>query len=189
MPVSPDELLLRLGVHTPLYAADERSIFAALNDKDGGVFFAVDRESGNFRWRVENASGWAVASPLIWEDLFIIGTSTAEMRSRREEGAALATVDWKRGGALYSFEAADGKVRFWDERTGIVRETPRVEEGVLIVEGEIRTGGFREEAPWSVSARVESRFALPGGRLLGRRVRGEAPPDYFPGEPAPAGWD
>jgi len=187
MPVSPEELLARLGVHTPLYAADEGGIFAALNDQDRGHFFALDRGSGNFRWRVENVAGWVIAPPLIWGGLYIVGTSTADMR-RREEGGPYATVRWSRGGAVYAFEAEGGALRFWDERTGIVRETPRVEGEVLIVEGEVRVGGFREEEPWSASAGVESRFALPAGRLLGRRVRGEAPPDYFAGEPGPAPW-
>lgn len=185
--IPAEELLTRLGVHTPLYAASGRHIFAALNGRDRGRFFAVDRERGNFLWRVENAAGWVIAPPLIWEDLFIVGTSTADMR-RREEGGAFAQVDWKRGGALYAFEAGDGAVRFWDERTGVVRETPRVEAGVLVVEGEVRSGGFRDDAPWSASAQVESRFALPSGRLLGRRLRGEAPEGYFKGEPAPAAW-
>ncbi|MBI2132177.1 MAG: hypothetical protein HYT99_05090, partial [Candidatus Tectomicrobia bacterium] len=179
--IPAEELLTRLGVHTPLYAASGAHIFAALNGRDRGRFFAVDRERGNFLWRVENAAGWVIAPPLIWEDLFIVGTSTAGMR-RREEGGAFAQVDWKRGGALYAFEAGDGAVRFWDERTGVVRVTPRVEAGILVVEGEVRSGGFREETPWSASAQVESRFALPSGRLLGRRLRGEAPEGYFKGE-------
>ncbi len=188
MPIPPEELLARLGVHTELFAADEGSIFAVLNDKDRGHFFAVDRERGNFRWRVENTAGWVIAPPLIWRDLFIVGTSTADMR-RREEGGVFATVSWRRGGSLYAFEAADGAVRFWDERTGVVRETPRVEGEALVVEGEVRVGGFREEKPWSASAQVESRFALPSGRLEGRRVRGEVPEGYFKGEPAPERWE
>lgn len=187
MAISPDEALRRLGVHTPLYAASEEGIFAVLNDQQKGHFFAVDRASGNFRWRVENASGWVVAPPLIWEDFYIAGTSRAEMR-REEGGGRFATVDWERGGAVYAFAAPDGAVRFWDDRCGVVRETPRIEDGVLIVEGEIRAGGFRDEAPWSSSAHVESRFSLRRRRLISRRARGDVPPGYFAGEAPPAEW-
>lgn len=187
MAISPEELMTRLGVLTPLFAADERGIFAALNDKDRGHFFAIDRESGNFRWRVENASGWVIALPLIWRDLYIAGTSAAGM-SRSEDGGPYAIVDWQRGGTLYAFESESGKVRFWDERTGIIRQTPRVEGELLIIEGEIRIGGFRDEAPWSTSAEVESRYALPSGRLIGRRARGDVRSEYFPDEPEPELW-
>ncbi len=188
MATSPEELMKRLGVLTPLYAADDGGIFAAVNDKERGYFFAIDRGSGAFRWRVENASGWVIAPPLIAGDLYIIGTSTAGM-DRREEGGEFATVAWHRGGAVYAFEAAGGKVRFWDELTGVVRETPRVEGDELIVEGEIRLGGFRDEAPWSSSAEVESRFALPSGRLIRRRARGDVRPEHFPGGPPPEKWE
>ena len=188
MAITPEELMKRLGVLTPLYAADDEGIFAALNDKERGYFFAIDRGSGAFRWRVENASGWVIAPPLIAGDLYIIGTSTAGM-DRREEGGEFATVAWHRGGAVYAFEAAGGKVRFWDELTGVVRETPRVEGDELIVEGEIRLGGFRNEEPWSSSAEVESRFALPSGRLIRRRARGDVRPEHFPGEPPPEKWE
>lgn len=188
MTISPEELMTRLGVLTSLFSADDRSIFAALNDKDRGHFFAIDRESGNFRWRVENAVGWVIAPPMIWQDLYIVGTSAAEM-DRQERGGSYATVDWRRGGSVYAFEAESGNVRFWDERTGIVRQTPRVEGDVLTVEGEIRVGGFQNEAPWSSSAKVESRFALPTGQLIGRRARGDLRPEYFPGEPMPDAWD
>ncbi len=187
MRVPPEELLERLGVHTPLYAVDQRRIFAVLNDREKGHFFAVDRESGNFCWRVENASGWVMAPPLIWGDLYVVGTSEAQM-NREECGGEFATVDWKRGGSLYAFAAEDGAVRFWDERTGVVRDTPRVEGDVLVVEGEIRVGGFREGEAWSSSAEVESRFGLTQERLLSRRVRGEVPPGYFQGEEPPAAW-
>lgn len=187
MAIPPDELLRRLGVHTPLYAADAEGIFAVLNDQEKGHFFAVDRGSGDFRWRVANTAGWVIAPPLIWEDLYIVGTSRAEMR-REERGGPFARVDWKREGAVYAFGAGDGAARFWDERTGVVRESPRVEDGVLIVEGEVRVGGFRDEDPWSSSAEVESRFSLREGRLLSRRARGEAPPGYFRGEAPPAAW-
>ena len=111
MRVPPEELLERLGVHTPLYAVDQRRIFAVLNDREKGHFFAVDRESGNFCWRVENASGWVMAPPLIWGDLYVVGTSEAQM-NREECGGEFATVDWKRGGSLYAFAAEDGAVRF-----------------------------------------------------------------------------
>ena len=188
MAIPPEELMTRLGALTPLFAADERGIFAALNDKDRGHFFAIDRESGNFRWRVENASGWVIALPLIWRDLYIIGTSAVEM-DNQEKGGPYATVDWRRGGSIYAFEAESGKVRFWDEWAGIIRQTPRVEGEVLIVEGEIRVGGFREEAPWSSSAEVESRYALPTGGLIGRRARGDLRPEYFPGEAVPEEWE
>ena len=141
MVISPEELMTRLGVLTPLFSADERGIIAALNDKDRGHVFAIDRESGNFRWRVENVSGWVIAPPLIWEDLYILGTSTVQM-ARQEKDEPYATVDWSRGGSIYAFEAESGRARFWDERTGVVRETPRIDGDVLIVEGEIRIGGF-----------------------------------------------
>ena len=185
--IPPDELLERLGVHTPLYAADEEGIFAVLNDQQKGHFFAVDRESGNFRWRVENTAGWVIAPPLIWGDLYIVGTSSAEMR-REEKGGSFATVDWKRGGSVYAFEASDGTVRFWDEKTGVVRDSPRIEDAVLIVEGEIRVGGFQDEEPWSSSAEVESRFSLTTNRLIARRVRGDVPSGYFEGEALPTEW-
>ncbi len=188
MATPPDEVLRRLGVHTPLYAASAEGIFAVLNDPEKGHFFAVDRGSGNFRWRVENASGWVIAPPLIWEDLYIVGTSRVEMKREEEEGGPFATVDWKRGGSVYAFAAADGAVRFWDDKSGVVRETPRIEDGVLIVEGEIRAGGFRDEAPWSSSAHVESRFSLTNRRLIARRARGDVPPGYFQGEAPPAEW-
>ncbi len=188
MTISPEELMTRLGVLTPLFSADERGIFAALNDRERAHFFAINRESGGFRWRVENASGWVIAPPLIWRDLYIVGTSAAEME-RQDKDAPYATVNWRRGGAVYAFEADSGAVRFWDEHTGIVRQTPRIEGDVLVVEGEIRVGGFRDEAPWSSSAEVESRFALPSGGLLGRRARGDVRPDYFPGGPMPEEWE
>lgn len=187
MSISPEELMTRLGVLTPLFSADEQGIIAAINDKDRGHVFAIDRESGNFRWRVENVSGWVIAPPLIWKDLYILGTSTVEM-ARQEKDEPYATVDWSRGGSIYAFEAENGRARFWDERTGVVRETPRVEGDVLIVEGEIRIGGFRNEEPWSSSAEVESRFALPSGQLIGRQARGDVRPEYFPGEPVPELW-
>ena len=187
MTIPPDELLERLGVHTSLYASDDKGIFAALNDQEKGHFFAVDRESGNFRWRVENTAGWVIAPPLIWEDLYIVGTSKAEMK-REEKGGHYATVDWKRGGSVYAFSANDGAVQFWDEKTGVVRDTPRVEVDVLIVEGEIRVGGFQDEEPWSSSAEVESRFSLANTRLISRRVRGDVPPGYFQGEASPQEW-
>lgn len=185
--IPPDELLERLGVHTSLYAADEKGIFAVLNDQEKGHFFAVDREIGNFRWRVENTAGWVIAPPLIWGDLYIVGTSSVAMK-REEKGGPFATVDWKRGGAVYAFGANDGAVEFWDEKSGVVRSTPRVEDGVLIVEGEIRVGGFQDEEPWSSSAEVESRFSLMDKRLIARRVRGDVPPGYFQGESPPAEW-
>ncbi|MDE0332546.1 MAG: hypothetical protein OXL41_11820 [Nitrospinae bacterium] len=187
MTIPPDELLERLGVHTSLYAADEKGIFAVLNDQEKGHFFAVDRESGNFRWRVANTAGWVIAPPLIWGDLYIVGTSNAEMR-REEKGGLFATVDWKRGGSVYAFGASDGAVHFWDEKTGVVRSTPREEDGVLIVEGEIRMGGFQNEEPWSSSAEVESRFSLITKRLTARRVRGDVPSGYFEGEAPPTEW-
>ena len=171
----PDELLKRLGVYTSLYAANENGIFAVLNDQEKGHFFAVDRQSGNFRWRVENTAGWVIAPPLIWENLYIVGTSRAEMM-REEKGGLFATVDWKRGGSVYAFDANDGSVQFWDEKTGVVRGTPIVEDDVLIVEGEIRVGGFRDEESWSSSAEVESRFSLKTKRLIDRpRERGRSP--------------
>lgn len=185
--IPPDELLEHLGVHTPLYAADEKGIFAVLNDQEKGHFFAVDRESGNFRWRVENTAGWVIAPPLIWGDFYIVGTSSAEMR-REEKGGPFATVDWKRGGSVYAFGASDGAVRFWDEKTGVVRDSPRVEDAVLIVEGEIRVGGFQDEEPWSSSCEVESRFSLISKRLIARRVRGDVPSGYFEGETPPTEW-
>ena len=185
--IPPDELLERLGVHTSLYAADEKGIFAVLNDQEKGHFFAVDREIGNFRWRVENTAGWVIAPPLIWGDLYIVGTSSVAMK-REEKGGPFATVDWKRGGAVYAFGANDGAVEFWDEKSGVVRSTPRVEDGVLIVEGEIRVGGFQDEEPWSSSAEVESRFSLMDKRLIARRVRGDVPPGYFQGESPPVEW-
>ena len=185
--IPPDELLKRLGVHSLLYATDEKGIFAVLNDQEKGHFFAVDRESGNFRWRVENTAGWVIAPPLIWQDLYIVGTSRAEMK-REEKGGPFATVDWKRGGSVYAFGASDGAVQFWDEKSGVVRNTPRVEDGVLIVEGEIRVGGFHDEEPWSSSAEVESRFSLTKKSLITRRVRGNVPPGYFQGEAPPREW-
>ncbi|MDA0999753.1 MAG: hypothetical protein O2807_04440 [bacterium] len=187
MGVSPEELLARLGIRTEFYAADDAVIFGAVNDKERAIAFAVDRRSGNFRWRVENISGWVMAPPIVWGGLCILGTSVADM-TRREGGGKFAAVSWRRGGVLYAFEALKGAVRFWDERTGVVRETPRVEGDILIVEGEIRLGGFENEAPWSASAEVESRFSLPEGRLRARRIRGEAPPGYFEGEPPPGAW-
>lgn len=187
MAIPPDELLKRLGVHTPLYAADDEGIFAVLNDREKGHFFAVDRGRGDFRWRIENSSGWVVAPPLIWRDLYIVGTSEARMK-REEKGGPFASVDWKRGGSVYAFGAGDGAARFWDERTGVVRSAPRAEDGVLIVEGEIREGGFRDGEPWSSSAEVESRFSLADGRLIARRARGEIPAGYFRGEAPPAAW-
>ena len=187
MTIPPDELLERLGVHTSLYAADEKGIFAVLNDQEKGHFFAVDRASGNFRWRVENTAGWVMASPLIWRDLYIVGTSSAEMR-REEQGGPFATVNWKRGGSVYVFGANDGAVQFWDDKSGVVRNTPKEEDGVLIVEGEIRVGGFQDEEPWSLSAEVESRFSLINKRLIARRVRGDVPPGYFDGEAPPTEW-
>ena len=185
--IPPDELLEHLGVHTSLYAADETGIFAVLNDQEKGHFFAVDRKSGNFRWRVENTAGWVIAPPLIWGDLYIVGTSSAEMR-RKEKGGPFATVDWKRGGSVYAFGASDGAVRFWDEKTGVVRNAPEIEDGVLIVEGEIRVGGFQDEEPWSSSCEVESRFSLTTKRLIARRVRGDVPSGYFEGEAPPTEW-
>lgn len=185
--IPPDELLERLGVHTPLYASDEKGIFAALNDQEKGHFFAVDRESGNFRWRVENTAGWVIAPPLIWGDLYIVGTSRVAMK-REEKGGPFAAVDWKREGAVYAFGANDGAVQFWDEKSGVVRNTTKVEDGVLIVEGEIRVGGFQSEEPWSSSAEVESRFSLTKKRLIARRVRGDVPPGYFRGEAPPTEW-
>lgn len=185
--IPPDELLERLGVHTSLYAADEKGIFAVLNDQEKGHFFAVDRGVGNFRWRVENSAGWVIAPPLIWRDFYIVGTSSAEMR-REERGGTFATVDWKRGGSVYAFGASDGAVRFWDEKTGVVRDTPSVEDGVLIVTGEIRVGGFQDEEPWSSSCMVESRFSLTTKRLIARRVRGDVPSGYFEGEAPPTEW-
>ena len=185
--IPPDELLERLGVHTSLYASDEKGIFAALNDQEKGHFFAVDRESGNFRWRVENTAGWVIAPPLIWGDLYIVGTSRVAMK-REEKGGPFAAVDWKREGAVYAFGANDGAVQFWDEKSGVVRNTPKVEDGVLIVEGEIRVGGFQSEEPWSSSAEVESRFSLTKKRLIARRVRGDVPPGYFRGEAPPTEW-
>ncbi len=187
MAISPDVLLKRLGVHTRLYAADEKGIFAILNDQEKGHFFAVDRASGNFRWRVENTSGWVIAPPLIWKDVYVVGTSGVEMK-REEKGGSLATVDWKRGGSVYAFDARDGAVRFWDERVGVVRDTPRTEADVLFVEGEIRLGGFRDGEAWSSSARVESRFSLTDELLIARRVRGKAPAGYFQGEVSPTEW-
>ena len=183
----PDELLKRLGVYTSLYAANEKGIFAVLNDQEKGHFFAVDRNSGNFRWRVENTAGWVIAPPIIWEDLYIVGTSRAEMK-REEKGGLFATVDWKRGGSVYAFDEKDGSVHLWDEKTGVVRKTPIVDDDVLIVEGEIRIGGFRDDEPWSSSTEVESRFSLIKKRLINRRVRGDVPPGYFEGEAPPTEW-
>lgn len=185
--IPPDELLERLGVQTSLYAADEKGIFAVLNDQEKGHFFAVDRESGNFRWRVENTAGWVIAPPLIWGDLYIVGTSSVAM-NREEKGGPFATVDWKREGAVYAFGANDGAVQFWDEKSGVVRNIPRVEDGVLIVEGEIRVGGFQDEEPWSSSCDVESCFSLITKRLITRRVRGDVPSGYFEGESSPMEW-
>lgn len=187
MSVSPEELLARLGVQAEFYTADEAVVFGAVNDKERAIAFAVDRRSGNFRWRVENISGWVIAPPIVWGGLCILGTSVADMK-RQEQGGSFAAVSWQRGGVLYAFEALKGAVHFWDERTGVVRKSPRVEEDTLIVEGEIRRGGFENEAPWSSSAEVESRFLLPGGALAGRRTRGEVPPGYFEGEPPPGEW-
>lgn len=185
--IPPEELLERLGVHTSLYSADDDGIFAVLNDQQKGHFFAVDRASGNFRWRVENTAGWVIAPPLIWEDIYIVGTSSAEMK-REEKGGTFATVDWKRGGSVYAFGAIDGAVRFWDDRTGVVRNTPEVEDDALIVEGEVRVGGFQDEEPWSSSCEVESRFSLTTKRLIARRVRGDVPSGYFEGEAPPTEW-
>lgn len=188
MTISPEEMMTRLGVLTTLWAADDAAIFGAINDKERGRFFAIDRASGNFRWRLESPSGWAVAAPLIWGDLCIAGTSVADM-SRSEGGGEFATVDWRRGGAVFAFEAQGGEVRFSDERCGVVRQTPRAGGDTLIVEGEIRVGGFRNDEPWSASTEVESLFALPSGRLIGRRARGAIRPEDFPGEPVPEMWD
>ncbi len=185
--ISPEELLKRLEVDTPLFAADEKGIFAALNDKDSGIFFAVDRRTENFRWRVENVSGWAVAPPLIWQDLYIIGTSVANM-NRGEVKDNFAEISWSRGGVCYAFDAMSGKMQFWDDRTGIIRKTPRVIFETLIVEGEIRVGGFRQGEQWSASGEIESKFDLPRGKLQGRRVRGSIPEGYFRGESPSLPW-
>ena len=150
------------------------------------IFLQWIAKSGNFRWRVENTAGWVIAPPLIWGDLYIVGTSSAEMR-REEKGGPFATVDWKRGGSVYAFGASDGAVQFWDEKTGVVRTTPEVEDGALIVEGEIRVGGFQDEEPWSSSCEVESRFSLSTKRLLARRVRGRCPFRVFRGRSAANG--
>ena len=50
-------------------------------------------------------------------------------------------------------------------------------------------GGFRNDAPWSSSAEVESRFALPSGELISRRARGDVRPEDFSGEPPPGAWE
>jgi hypothetical protein len=186
--ISPEELMTRLGVLTRLYAASEETVFGALNDKDSGLFFAIARAGGNFLWRAESPVGWALSPPLLWGGLCIAGTSTAGM-SRSEDGGEFATVDWRRGGAVIAFGAGDGEVCFIDERCGIVRETPRAEGDTLIVRGEIRIGGFRDEQPWSSSAEIESRFALPSGELISRRARGDLRPEDFSGEPPPEAWE
>ncbi|MBT3351089.1 MAG: hypothetical protein HOJ95_06035 [Nitrospinaceae bacterium] len=184
MTISPEEIMTRMGVFTPLWAADDGVICGAVNDKECGRFFAIDRESGNFRWRLDSPAGWAVAAPLIWGDFCIAGTSVADM-NRSEEGGQFATVNWRRGGAVLAIEIQSGEVRFLDLRCGVVRETPRAEGDTLVVSGEIRVGGFRDDEPWSASTEVESRFDLPSGRLIGRRAKGALRPEDFPGEPAP----
>ncbi len=187
MTISPDEMMTRLGVFSPLYVADEASIFGVRNDQEGGMFFAIDRARGNFRWRIDCPAGWVLAPPLIRGGLLIAGTSVADMNRSESEGQ-YATVNWRRSGAVFAFGVDDGEVRFSDMRTGVVRETPVAEGDTLIVRGEIRLGGFRNDEPWSSSAEVESRFALPSGRLIGRRARGDVRPEDFPGEPPPEAW-
>jgi len=182
--ISPEEMMTRLGVLTPLWAADDAAIFGAVNDNERARFFAIDRVSGNFCWRLNSPAGWAVAAPLIWGDLCIVGTSVANM-SRSEGGGEFTTVDWRRGGAVFALEAQSGEIHFSDEHCGVVRETPRVEGDILIIAGEIRVGGFRNDEPWSTSTELESRFALPSGQLIGRRARGALCPEDFPDEPLP----
>ncbi len=188
MTISPDEMMTRLGVFSPLHVVDETSIFGVINDQERGLFFAIDRASGNFRWRTGSPAGWVLAPPLILSGLLIAGTSIADM-NRSESGGEYATVNWRRSGAVFAFGVDDGEVRFSDMRTGVVRETPVAEGDTLIVRGEIRLGGFRNDEPWSSSAEVESRFALPSGRLIGRRARGDVRPEDFPDELPPEKWD
>jgi len=173
--ISPEDLMARLGVLTQLYAADEEFVFGVLNDKESGLFFSIGRATGNILWRVESPAGWVLSSPLLWGEICIAGTSMADVIRRGEDGDC-STVSWRRGGAVIAFGVEDGKLRFLDKHCGTVRETPFVEGNVLLVQGEIRTGGFRNHEPWMNSTEVESRFALPSGNLISRRPCGDLDP-------------